>query len=196
MAEQRGGTNENQAKEVEIGVGAAATAEVVTVGPSTGVGGSGVVYGGGGGGAGIGASGGIGVGILGAGAGAFIVRAGVDCGCWTEKIRHFYFYNTSGSKGQKARLIIFCFNIISVQCLEKISKYNFNDSDPPSQSEPPGFDNKFRRISLSILFGVIAGLIFAPLTAFLIRYLIRYINRSPILKGPVVFSPKTFPKTL
>ncbi|CAI9756387.1 unnamed protein product [Fraxinus pennsylvanica] len=112
-----------------------------------------------------------------------------------EKKRQFY--NTSSSKGQKLDLLfIFCFNIISVQCLEKISKYNSSDSDPPSQSEPPEFNNKLRRISLSILFGVIAGLIFALLAAFLIRCFIRYINRSPILKGPVVFSPKIPPKTL
>ncbi|XP_022881656.1 inactive leucine-rich repeat receptor-like protein kinase CORYNE [Olea europaea var. sylvestris] len=112
-----------------------------------------------------------------------------------EKKRRFY--NTSSSKAVKLDLIfIFCFNIISVQCLEKLSNNNSSDSDPPSQSEPPEFKNSLRRISLSILLGIIAGLIFALLVALLIRFFIRYINRSPILKGPVVFSPKIPPKTL
>lgn len=112
-----------------------------------------------------------------------------------EEKRHFY--NTSSSKALKLDLIfIFCFNIISVQCLEKMSSNNSSDGDPPSQSEPAEFKNRFRRISLSILLGIITGLIFALLVALLIRYFIRYINRSPILKGPVVFSPKIPPKTL
>ncbi|KAL2547276.1 Inactive leucine-rich repeat receptor-like protein kinase CORYNE [Forsythia ovata] len=110
-----------------------------------------------------------------------------------EKKRNFY--NTSSSKALKLDLLfIFCFNIISVQCIEKISK-NIS-SDPPSQSQPPEFKNSFQRISLSILFGIITGLIFAILVAFLLRCFIRCISRSPILKGPVVFSPKIPPKTL
>lgn len=53
-----------------------------------------------------------------------------------------------------------------------------------------------QRIILSILFGVITGLVFSILFACLLRCFIRYINRTPILKGPVVFSPKISPKTL
>ncbi|KAL3818739.1 hypothetical protein ACJIZ3_004644 [Penstemon smallii] len=81
-------------------------------------------------------------------------------------------------------LFVFCLNIISAEC------------QPPSQFEPPNFKNRFRRISLSILLGIITGFIFALVFAFLVRCFIKYINKTPILKGPVVFSPKIPPKTL
>ncbi|VFQ60885.1 unnamed protein product [Cuscuta campestris] len=49
---------------------------------------------------------------------------------------------------------------------------------------------------LSILLGVLTGLISALFFAWAVRCFIRYINKPPILKGPVVFSPKIIPKTL
>lgn len=74
-----------------------------------------------------------------------------------------------------------------VQCHGRILK----DSSPPDQ-----FKNRFQRIFLSILFGMFTGLICALVFAWLVRSFVRYINKAPILKGPVVFSPKIPAKTL
>ncbi|CAK9171909.1 unnamed protein product [Ilex paraguariensis] len=93
-----------------------------------------------------------------------------------------------------ATFFIFYFLITTVQCHERLVKHI--STEPPSPSKAPEFKDRFQRIILSILFGVITGLICALLFACVIRCFIRYINRTPILKGPVVFSPKIPPKTL
>ncbi|CAN8256484.1 unnamed protein product [Cochlearia groenlandica] len=51
-------------------------------------------------------------------------------------------------------------------------------------------------IFISIVSGIITGLISALLLAFLVRCIVKYMNKTPILKGPVVFSPKITPKSL
>lgn len=56
--------------------------------------------------------------------------------------------------------------------------------------------NRTRRIIISVVLGLVTGLVFAFLFACLLRCLIRFITKTPILKGPVVFSPKISPKTL
>ncbi|ONI29833.1 hypothetical protein PRUPE_1G216600 [Prunus persica] len=84
-------------------------------------------------------------------------------------------------------LFIFCFRQETVQCQE---------TEPPSSSKQPHFKNQLQRIILSIVLGVVTGLICALLTALLVRCFLRYISRTPILKGPVIFSPKIDPKTL
>lgn len=56
--------------------------------------------------------------------------------------------------------------------------------------------DRFQRIFLSIVFGVFTGLICAFFFAWIIRTFVRYINKPPILKGPVVFSPKIPAKSL
>ncbi|KAK4488726.1 hypothetical protein RD792_004506 [Penstemon davidsonii] len=89
-------------------------------------------------------------------------------------------------------LFVFCLNIISQQCLGK-------SEPPPPQLEPPNYyKNRFRKISLSILFGIITGFILALVFVLLVKCFVKYvINRTPILKRPaVVFSPKIPPKTL
>ncbi|EXB81207.1 Inactive leucine-rich repeat receptor-like protein kinase CORYNE [Morus notabilis] len=53
-----------------------------------------------------------------------------------------------------------------------------------------------KRITLSIVLGIFTGLMGSLLFALLVRCFVRYINRTPILKGPVIFSPKIDPKTL
>lgn len=58
------------------------------------------------------------------------------------------------------------------------------------------FQNSLRRITVSIALGVFTGLVAALLFAFILRCFLRYINTTPILKGPVIFSPKIDPKTL
>ncbi|CAB4294709.1 unnamed protein product [Prunus armeniaca] len=84
-------------------------------------------------------------------------------------------------------LFIFCLRQETVQCQE---------TEPPSSSKQPHFKNQLQRIILSIVLGVVTGLICALLTALLVRCFLRYISRTPILKGPVIFSPKIDPKTL
>ncbi|KAJ8759384.1 hypothetical protein K2173_006904 [Erythroxylum novogranatense] len=69
----------------------------------------------------------------------------------------------------------------------------------PSPSTRPSFNNGLKRILLSVILGVLTGLSGSILFAFavrLIRSFVLYMNRTPILKGPVIFSPKIDPKTL
>ncbi|KAA8532202.1 hypothetical protein F0562_032235 [Nyssa sinensis] len=105
-----------------------------------------------------------------------------------------YVVDTSSKTLKLFFLFIYCLYNSSVQCQER-TIYHIS-TEPPSPSRAPEFKNRFQKIILSILFGVITGLICALLFAFLVRFFIRYLNRTPILKGPVVFSPKIAPKTL
>ncbi|CAL1355202.1 unnamed protein product [Linum trigynum] len=66
----------------------------------------------------------------------------------------------------------------------------------PSHRHHTTNDNYFRRLLISISLGIATGLAAAFLLASLLRFLFCYINRTPILKGPVVFSPKIQPKSL
>lgn len=85
-------------------------------------------------------------------------------------------------------LVLFCFGLETVQCQE---------TEPPSPSKHPHTKyNELQRIILSIVLGVLTGLICALVSAFIVRCFVRYISRTPILKGPVIFSPKIAPKTL
>ncbi|KZV44074.1 inactive leucine-rich repeat receptor-like protein kinase CORYNE [Dorcoceras hygrometricum] len=83
-------------------------------------------------------------------------------------------------------LFILYLNTISAQCSSRLSQ-------PPLQFH---VKNEVLRVSLSILFGIITGLVSAFLFALLVRCFIKYINRTPILKGPVVFSLRIPSKTL
>ncbi|XP_021845970.1 inactive leucine-rich repeat receptor-like protein kinase CORYNE isoform X2 [Spinacia oleracea] len=67
-----------------------------------------------------------------------------------------------------------------------------------SESSPPAPDLKIevKRVALSIFSGLISGFFAAILVTAIIRGFVVFINRAPILKGPVVFSPKIDPKTL
>lgn len=65
-----------------------------------------------------------------------------------------------------------------------------------AESRAPELKNQLRRIGLSILLGVLTGLICALLFACLIRFIVLYMRRTPILRGPVIFSPKIAPRTL
>uniref|UniRef100_A0A6V7QTV2 Protein kinase domain-containing protein n=1 Tax=Ananas comosus var. bracteatus TaxID=296719 RepID=A0A6V7QTV2_ANACO len=46
------------------------------------------------------------------------------------------------------------------------------------------------------LFGSITGFVFALIVLFLVHLFVLYANRTPVLKGPVVFSPQISPKPL
>ena len=66
-------------------------------------------------------------------------------------------------------------------------------SEPPSASE---YKDDTRKILLSVVLGAITGLIGSVVFALIVRCFVRYLRRTPILKGPVIFSPKIVPKTL
>lgn len=101
----------------------------------------------------------------------------------------------SSSAVRVLAFLLICSLLFScAQCQEKMIKES--STQPPWPSRSPAFKIKFQRIILSISLGIITGLIFSLLFALLVRWFVRYINRTPILKGPVVFSPKIPPKTL
>ncbi|XP_038901437.1 inactive leucine-rich repeat receptor-like protein kinase CORYNE [Benincasa hispida] len=99
-------------------------------------------------------------------------------------------------------LLMFSFHHFSdAKCQERTSNH-FASSGPPlptTSSTPtssPRFKNGVRRIIFSVLLGVVTGLMGSLLFACLIRSFVRYLNKTPILKGPVIFSPIIDPKTL
>ncbi|XP_061994867.1 inactive leucine-rich repeat receptor-like protein kinase CORYNE [Rosa rugosa] len=98
--------------------------------------------------------------------------------------------STSNLKSRITRLLLLLLFLFcsTVQCLE---------TEPPSPSNHPhSKNNELERIILSLVLGVLTGLILALISAFIVHCFVRYISRTPILKGPVIFSPKIAPKTL
>ncbi|KAI3965134.1 hypothetical protein MKW92_005859 [Papaver armeniacum] len=95
-------------------------------------------------------------------------------------------------------LFIFLYSLQNVECRGETTHHHqhISSSDSPSPSRVPQLQKNWRRILLSVLFGCLTGFIAAILAAVLVRLLVLYMNRTPILKGPVVFSPKIAPKTL
>lgn len=92
-------------------------------------------------------------------------------------------------------VLFYClYNSCCVQCHGATIKHI--PADPPSPERTPEFTSKLQRVILSILLGGITGFLSALLCALLVRCIFRYMNRIPILKGPVVFSPEISPKTL
>lgn len=74
-------------------------------------------------------------------------------------------------------------------------------SSPPSPAAPPdpGLDpdaHRLRRILLGVIFGSLAGTSFSLLLILSARLCLLYANRTPILRGPVVFCPTISPKAL
>lgn len=112
-----------------------------------------------------------------------------------EKKGHIVSTNSSKAL-QMLILFTFFLNIISAQCLDRTRKPISGEPPPQPEAEAATFKNRFRKISLSIALGMITGLICALVSALLVHYFIKYINRTPILRNPVVFSPKISPKTL
>ncbi|KAK7295617.1 hypothetical protein RJT34_18528 [Clitoria ternatea] len=100
-------------------------------------------------------------------------------------------------------LVLFSLHHNTVQCQGRLSKHI--SSDPPSPSRPPppppplsssGYKDDLRKIIISIVLGAVTGLVCSVLFALVVRCVVQYLNRTPILKGPVIFSPKIDPKTL
>ncbi|XP_010556093.1 PREDICTED: inactive leucine-rich repeat receptor-like protein kinase CORYNE isoform X2 [Tarenaya hassleriana] len=67
---------------------------------------------------------------------------------------------------------------------------------PPSSPRPPDSRITPKIIIISISSGIVTGLVSSLAFALLVRYFVRYMKQTPILRGPVIFSPKISPKTL
>lgn len=92
-------------------------------------------------------------------------------------------------------LLLLCFHqTTAVECKEMLIRRL--SSQPPSFSRPQAFKFGFKRIILSIALGMLTGLVGAFCFALLIKFAVHYMNQTPILKGPVVFSPKISSNTL
>ncbi|KAK9108604.1 hypothetical protein Syun_024615 [Stephania yunnanensis] len=92
-------------------------------------------------------------------------------------------------------LFIFLFATFqSAQCEQPSS--SSSSSNSTSNSRVSESKTGWRRIVLSIVFGGLTGFFAAIMLACLIRFFVLYMNRTPILKGPVIFTPKISPKTL
>lgn len=92
-------------------------------------------------------------------------------------------------------LIVLSFNPAPVECQDRIVRRVFTEK-PLSPPRAPDLKLGFRRIVLSIVLGGLTGLVGVLLFACLVRSLVLYLNKTPILKGPVVFSPRISPNTL
>ncbi|XP_061367030.1 inactive leucine-rich repeat receptor-like protein kinase CORYNE isoform X2 [Gastrolobium bilobum] len=97
-------------------------------------------------------------------------------------------------------LLLFLFSLHqnTVQCQGRLSKHM--SSEPPSPSRPSPSQSEYkddpRKLIVSIVLGAVTGLFGSFLFALVVRFVVQYLNRTPILKGPVIFSPKIVPKTL
>lgn len=92
-------------------------------------------------------------------------------------------------------LLLFSLHHNTVQCQGRLSKHI--SSEPPSPSRPSEYNkDEPRKIIVSIVLGAATGLVGSVIFALVVRCVVQYLNRTPILKGPVIFSPKIAPKTL
>ncbi|XP_057436313.1 inactive leucine-rich repeat receptor-like protein kinase CORYNE isoform X2 [Lotus japonicus] len=89
-------------------------------------------------------------------------------------------------------LVLFTLQHNTVHCHGRFSKHISSEPSPP----PSEYKDNSRKIIFSIVLGAVTGLVCSVLFAFVVRYVVQYLNRTPILKGPVIFSPKIAPKTL
>ncbi|CAH8327993.1 unnamed protein product [Eruca vesicaria subsp. sativa] len=69
-------------------------------------------------------------------------------------------------------------------------------STTPPSSTPLESRITTKVIVVSIVSGILTGLVSALALALLVRCIVKYLKQTPILKGPVVFSPKITPKSL
>ncbi|KAJ8439096.1 hypothetical protein Cgig2_027022 [Carnegiea gigantea] len=89
------------------------------------------------------------------------------------------------------------FYLLTLGCQAVTIRHVLMESDslaPPAS--PNSVKIGIKRVSLSILFGLITGFATALFVACIVRCFVQYINTTPILRGPVIFSPKIDPRTL
>ncbi|KAK2413341.1 Leucine-rich repeat protein kinase family protein [Trifolium repens] len=125
---------------------------------------------------------------------------GLICGCgfvfcvlMFKKTQTFFYLVKELLVFRPLFLLLFLFSLHhnTVQCEGRLSK-NIS-SETSSQSD---YKDNPRKVIVSIVLGAVTGLIGSVVFAFVIRCIVRYLNRTPILKGPVIFSPKIASKTL
>lgn len=93
-------------------------------------------------------------------------------------------------------LLLFSLHHTCVECQGRSSKQNSSESDAEAPSTPSQYKDDLRKIIISVVLGAVSGLVGSVLFALIVRCFVQYLNRTPILKGPVIFSPKIAPKTL
>ncbi|ESQ41272.1 hypothetical protein EUTSA_v10013721mg [Eutrema salsugineum] len=81
----------------------------------------------------------------------------------------------------------------SASCRRRTVKHL--STNPPS-SIPLESRITSKVIVISIVSGILTGLVSALVLALLVRCIVKFMKQTPILKGPVVFSPKITPKSL
>ncbi|KAL0843032.1 hypothetical protein Bca101_016277 [Brassica carinata] len=94
-------------------------------------------------------------------------------------------------------LLLFCFlaftSRTSTSCRRRTVKHL---STTAALSTPLESRITPKVIVFSIVSGILTGLVSALVLAFIVRCIVKYMKQTPILKGPVVFSPKITPKSL
>lgn len=113
-----------------------------------------------------------------------MVFRGYRSAYYTEKFVAFLF------------LLFFSFQLSTVECQGRLSKQNYSESETGYQARPSQDKEDLRKIIISVVLGAVTGLVGSVLFAFIVRCFVQYLNQTPILKGPVIFSPKISPKTL
>ncbi|KAK4265112.1 hypothetical protein QN277_026207 [Acacia crassicarpa] len=93
-------------------------------------------------------------------------------------------------------LFLFSFQNSTVECQGRLNKQNYSESETEYPSRPSQDKEDLRKIIISVVLGSVTGLVGSVLFALIVRCFVQYLNQTPILKGPVIFSPKISPKTL
>ncbi|KAI9126119.1 hypothetical protein K1719_003537 [Acacia pycnantha] len=93
-------------------------------------------------------------------------------------------------------LFFFSFQNSTVECQGRLNKQNYSESETEYPSRPSQDKEDLRKIIISVVLGSVTGLVGSVLFALIVRCFVQYLNQTPILKGPVIFSPKISPKTL
>ncbi|KAL6011751.1 hypothetical protein ACLOJK_002216 [Asimina triloba] len=108
----------------------------------------------------------------------------------------------NGETGFLLRIIfLFCL-FESLECQEasyRLPSCRLDRFVAPSRQSPHPvleFKTRLRRITLGILFGCLSGLIAVVVLAIAVRFFLQFMKRTPILKGPVIFSPEITPRAL
>lgn len=106
----------------------------------------------------------------------------------------FFFY----TRELFSLLLLFLLSLhhTTVECQGRFSKMNTSESELQTASVSSPSDDGLRKIILSVVLGAVSGLLGSLVFALIVRCFVQYLNRTPILKGPVIFSPKIAPKTL
>ncbi|KAI4336521.1 hypothetical protein L6164_015037 [Bauhinia variegata] len=91
-------------------------------------------------------------------------------------------------------LFLLSLHYTRVQCQGRLSQHM--SSEIPSPAGRSEYKNNLRNIILSIVLGAVTGLVGSVVFALVVRCFVQYLKKTPILKGPVIFSPKIAPKTL